>query len=34
MRKADYQAKLIELVQNYSNKLTVKQLRLLIAKYE
>ena len=34
MKKSDYQAQLLEIVEKYSQKLTVKQLRQLIAKYE
>ena len=34
MKKADYKAKLFEIIEAYTEKLTVKQLRQLIAKYE
>ena len=33
MKKSDYQSQLLEIVEKYSQKLTVKQLRQLIAKY-
>ena len=33
MKKSDYQQQLLEIVAAYSNKLTVKQIRQLIAKY-
>ena len=33
MRKIEYQQQLLDLVEKYSQQLTVKQLRQLIAKY-
>tara|TARA_Y100000289_G_C3900505_1_gene138917 strand:+ start:223 stop:333 length:111 start_codon:yes stop_codon:yes gene_type:complete len=34
MKKLEYQAELLNLVEKYAKKLTVKQLRHLIAKYQ
>ena len=33
MRKIEYQQQLLDLVEKYSQQLTIKQLRQLIAKY-
>jgi len=33
MKKSEYQQQLLDLVEKYSQQLTVKQLRQLIAKY-
>jgi len=34
MKKSEYQQQLLDLVEKYSQQLTVKQLRQLIAKYQ
>ena len=34
MKKSDYKKQLLEIVADYSDKLTVKQLRTLIARYQ
>jgi hypothetical protein len=33
MKKAEYQQQLLDLVEKYSQQLTIKQMRQLIAKY-